>query len=594
MPPDNNLLLASQIKVKVAGTELQQDVMNNLKYALVDQHVLLPGMFILRFLLDPELSLLDGNQFELGKEVEILSLDPSQNGQAVSLMKGEITALEPEFGDGMIAELVVRGFDKSHRLFRTTKSKSWLNTKDSDIASSVAGNAGLSTQVEATSEVFKHIFQHNQTDMEFLMQRAWRIGFECFVQEGKLYFRTPPTSGSGGGTLTWGQELIAFNPRLSTAEQVNEVEVRGWDPTQKKEIVGSASTSSTNPQIGFGKWGGQAAQSAFGTGKMILVDQPVVSVADAKKLAQARLDELNGAFIEADGECFRSPEVTAGKIIELKGLGRRFSGKYLLTNVKHTYSVERGFITSFHVRGTRTGLLAEQMLHEPPTDRWPAAVSAIVTNNDDPEKMGRVKVKFPWLDPLQESNWARVASAGASQKRGLSIIPEVNDEVLVTFLHGDFDYPIVLGGLWNGKDEVPPLIKQKAISGGKVQIRMLQSREGHRFIMNDTDNEFKIEIISVEDRSISIVDKPNGLIEIKTKNSSLKLTDDKLDIKTQSDTTIEATGKVTVKSSQNVIVEAQANIEIKATGNMKLSANGTLDIQSSGIVNIKGSMINLN
>ena len=266
MSPDSNQILASQIKVKIDGTELQHDIMDDLKYVQVDQHVLLPSMFSLTFLLKPDLKLLDGNQFDLGKEVEILSLDPDRSNQAVSLMKGEITALEPNFGEGMIAELMIRGFDKSHRLFRETKSKSWLNTKDSDIATKVAQAAGLSPQVDATTQVFEHIFQHNQTDMEFLMQRAWRIGFECFVQEGKLYFRKPPTSGAGA-TLTWGQELSYFYPRMSTAEQVSEVEVRGWDGLQKKDIKGNASRSQTNPQIGFGKSGGEAAQKAFGKGK---------------------------------------------------------------------------------------------------------------------------------------------------------------------------------------------------------------------------------------------------------------------------------------------------------------------------------------
>lgn len=593
MSPDNKQILASQIKVKISGNDLSQDIMDDLKVAQVDQHVLLPGMFSLTFLLKPDLKLLDGTQFDLGKEVEVLSLDPDRNNQAVSLIKGEITAIEPSFGDGMIAELMVRGFDKSHRLFRETKSKSWLNTKDSDIATKVAQAAGLTPQVDQTSQVFEHIFQHNQTDMEFLMQRAWRIGFECFVQDGKLYFRKPPTSGSGA-TLTWGQELTSFYPRLSTAEQVNEVEVRGWDGLKKQDIKGVATSSQTNPQIGFGKSGGDAAKKAFGKGKLILVDQPVVNQSDADKLAQARLDELNGAFVEADGECFRSPEITAGKFVELKGLGKRFSGKYLLTNVNHTYSAERGFITTFHVRGSRTGLLAEQMRHESPADRWPAAVPAIVTNNDDPKKLGRVKVKFPWLDPLQESNWARVASAGAGNKRGMNVIPEVNDEVLVTFLFGDFDYPIILGGMWNEKDELPPAIKQSGVSGGKVQQRIWQSREGHRLIMNDTDNELEIKLITKEDRYIRIVDKPDGMVEIKTKNSSIKFTDDKMDVKTQSDTTVDATGKVTIKSASDIKIEANANIEIKAMANVKITANGNLDIQASGMVNIKGTMINLN
>jgi uncharacterized protein len=109
-----------------------------------------------------------------------------------TLIKGEITALEPVFGEGMVAELVVRGFDKSHRLYRETKSRAFLNKKDSDLAQEIAQAVGLSVQVDATSTVYDHIYQHNQSDLAFLMQRAWRIGYECFVEDGQLYFRKPP------------------------------------------------------------------------------------------------------------------------------------------------------------------------------------------------------------------------------------------------------------------------------------------------------------------------------------------------------------------------------------------------------------------
>ncbi|MDF1512923.1 MAG: hypothetical protein P1S60_03830, partial [Anaerolineae bacterium] len=173
--------LASQLKIKIDGTEVQPDVMGNVLSVIVDQHALLPDMFSIR-LQDPEFEIIDNGPFNLTKGIEISA--ETGEGESHELIKGEITALEPEFQEGMLARLVVRGFDKSHRLYRETKSKAHLNKKDSDLAQEIAQSAGLQADVETTTIVYDHIYQDNQTDLSFLRQRAWRIGYECFVSDG--------------------------------------------------------------------------------------------------------------------------------------------------------------------------------------------------------------------------------------------------------------------------------------------------------------------------------------------------------------------------------------------------------------------------
>ena len=85
--------------------------------------------------------------------------------------------------------------------------------------------------------------------------------------------------------------------------------------------------------------------------------------------------------------------------------------------------------------------------------------TAIVTNNKDPEKWGRVKLQYTWREDKQESDWARVASSGAGKDRGTLWTPEVGDEVLVAFDKGNVDHPFVLSALWNGKDTPPAKIE---------------------------------------------------------------------------------------------------------------------------------------
>jgi phage protein D/phage baseplate assembly protein gpV len=553
--------LTSQIEIRVNGQELAHELSQNLLEVIVDQHCHLPGMFTIR-VLDRDLKLIDEGVLDLTKEIEIKA--EAQDGQKVTLIKGEITALEPAFDEGMIAQLVVRGYDKSHRLYRETRSIAHLNKKDSDLASEIAQSAGLQTEIDPTGIVYDHIFQHNQTDLAFLMQRAWRIGYECFVSDGKLFFRKPP-EGSASLTLNWGEDLMTFKPRMTLAEQVSEVVVKGWDPQKQEAIVGRASQGKLYPDIGEQKDGASWAK-AFGTGKVVVIDLPVNSQAEADKLAAARLDELSGTFLQAEGEAFRRPDICAGEVIQIKSLGERFSGTYLVTQATHTYRPE-GMKTRFLVNGVRSGLLSDTYGSQSVQDRWPGVVIGVVTNSDDPNAWGRVKVKFPWMSDKDESDWARVIGAGAGPKAGFYAIPDVGDEVLVAFEHGDFNHPYVLGGLWNGKHEIPPPA-DKAGSGEMPLVRVWRSRKGHQITLLDTSDN-KIEILSAGGRSVTL-DDAGKAITIKTNGVELTIEDSQLQI------------------------ESNSQIKIKSGSNLDIEANGNLNIKASGQVNIKGAMINLN
>ncbi|MCB8982891.1 MAG: VgrG-related protein [Ardenticatenaceae bacterium] len=556
--------LTSQLTIKLAGQPVQQLVMAAVAEVTVDQHTHLPHMFTIR-LHDPGMELLDSGPFDLTKEIEIAAEDAE--GQRFTLMTGEITALEPRFEEGMVAELLVRGYDKSHRLYRETKSRAFLNKKDSDLAADIAQAAGLQPDVDATATVYDHIYQHNQSDLEFLMERAWRIGYECYVADGKLAFKRP-SDGRARVTLTWGEDLLSFRPRMTLAEQVNEVMVKGWDPDKQQAIVGQARNGRLYPQVGDGK-DGAAWANGFGAGKLVIVDQPVVSQAEADALAAARLDELSGAFVQADGLAFRRPDIAAGQRVKLEGLGQRLSGEYLVTSATHVYAPE-GLRTLFTVRGARTGLLAEQVAGQEPGKRWNGVVTAVVTNSDDPQKWGRVKVKFPWMADDAESDWARVVSAGAGPEAGFFNMPDVGDEVLVAFEHGEFNRPLVLGGLWNGQHAEPPSVSG-AGSGERPLLRTWHSRSGHHITLHDNADK-KIELETAAGHKV-VLDDANGKIEIVSKGGLTITLDD---------------------NSSKLTVESGGQLEVKSSGNMKLQAGGNLDLQATGQVNVKGAMVNLN
>jgi uncharacterized protein involved in type VI secretion and phage assembly len=221
--------------------------------------------------------------------------------------------------------------------------------------------------------------------------------------------------------------------------------------------------------------------------------------------------------------------------------------------------------------------------------RWPGVVTAVVTNTDDPNDWGRVKVKYPWMTEDAESDWARVVSVGAGPEAGFCATPEVNDEVAVAFEHGDFNRPFILGGLWNGKHKLPPEVTAAA-TGEKPLVRTWHSRNGHRMAMYD-DADKKVEIVTIDGHSVTL-DDTNKKVEILTSGGHTVTMDDqgkKLEIKTSGG------HKVTLDDNgRKVIIESTADIQIKAGINMKLEASANVDIQAGGQVNIKGAMVNLN
>jgi uncharacterized protein involved in type VI secretion and phage assembly len=136
------------------------------------------------------------------------------------------------------------------------------------------------------------------------------------------------------------------------------------------------------------------------------------------------------------------------------------------------------------------------------------AVVGIVTSVDDPDGLGRVKVKYPWLKDDSESPWARVVAFMAGNDRGAVFRPEVDDEVLVLFEHGDMRFPYVLGGLWNGTDAMP----SERGADGDNHVRLIKSRSGHEFVFDDTPGGEKLTIV---DRSGNTIEMTSSGIVIK-------------------------------------------------------------------------------
>lgn len=344
------------LNVRINGALLSEEARADLSAVTVHEDVTALGMFTLRLYNWDEQTLalkwVDDTLFAEGNDVEI---QMGYGTDVSTLFAGEITGLEPTFSTEEPVMLTVRGYDQRHRLLRGRKTRSFVQMKDSDIARQIANAAGLRAQVEDTKTKLEYVLQHNQSDLEFLQERARRIGYEVAAEGKTLYFRSPPVNKQATLTLSVTDDLAEFFPRLTTMAQVGQVEVHGWDPKKKQAIVAQAGVGKETGKMGGSVTGPQAANRASGRSIRLEVRWPLFSKQEADQMATGRFNELALSYITAEGACISGvPALRAGVVVKIEGVGRRFSGLYYITSATHTFTSEDGYRTAFTARRNST------------------------------------------------------------------------------------------------------------------------------------------------------------------------------------------------------------------------------------------------
>lgn len=342
--------LVADYEVYAGGSRIPPEVHVVISDIEVDLDVESVGMFSLLVHagdIDQErFTVIDGDLFRPGNEIKIMV---GYGSTLEVMMVGEVTALSPEYTDNGAVVLRVSGYERLYRLGFGRKTRSFRNMKDSDIASQIAGDWRLTPRVDATEIVHDYVLQNNQTDREFLRERARRLRYEVRVEDRSLYFRKAKEDAAKITTLTYGDNLIEFFPRLSTVGQTSKVQVRGWSVKDKKAVSGEAVFGDTLSTMGGRQTGGEISKGIVGETKRILCGENVTARDEAEGMARAALNRAATAFITGEGSCNGNPDIKAGGVIELKGLGARFSGLYYIVSCTHSIG-QRGYHTFFTIR----------------------------------------------------------------------------------------------------------------------------------------------------------------------------------------------------------------------------------------------------
>ena len=306
--------------VKVNGAPLDQGLMDFVEKIEVRSAVGLPDMATVR-LGDPE-GVMVGNAdstktglpakppFEIADEIEISLGDPIAH-RPVMVFKGEIVALETEF-DTSAATIAVRAYDRSHRLQRGRKSRTFLGQTSSDVVRSVVADAGIQqSDIETTSTVHDFLQQSMESDWDLCRRLAAgeNMEFGYDANGDKAFLRRERKAEGATPEIKWRENLLSFKPRMTTVQQPTRVVVRSYDPATKQELVGTATSANGLPAA-------VAAQrdkaKKFGEAELLVSDRIANTQGEVQQIAQSTMDHLASGFFEADGVTTGNPHLRAG------------------------------------------------------------------------------------------------------------------------------------------------------------------------------------------------------------------------------------------------------------------------------------------
>lgn len=339
----------------------------------VDMRMDSPDMFSIEFdMKDLEKDrLLD--TFELGAEITV-SMQMAE-ACATPLCIGEISYIEPCFDAEAGHRTTISGYHKLHRLTRGQRSKTWGDgleasqvptTAVKDVINNSKAHEGAKTdgmaagQLAPTDVKLKYIPQLNMSDFEFLRAIGANLEFKADPDGAKdvKFTKADPASAPvkvlakealrTGGAKATGDFILTATFRMSTVQQYAAVEVRGWDPETKKNIVSkvTSSTYAFDGSKGHEETGKGLYKSGATGRKYIVVDQPIGSAQEAKALAQALFDQFSMDFLTGEAVVTGDPKLRPGETVQFDGFGKAYSGKYLITSATHTFRPEEGYRTA--------------------------------------------------------------------------------------------------------------------------------------------------------------------------------------------------------------------------------------------------------
>jgi Rhs element Vgr protein len=517
----------------------------------------------------------DRPDFEPGKQLEIKA---GYRGTEQSIFKGLVVSHGIKVRKAG-SVLVVECKDEAEKMTLAFKSKYFQSVKDSDVLEELIDAHGLAKDVEPTTLVHRQIVQYQTSDWDMALCRAEANGQLCFVKDGKVKIAKPDFSTAPVLTVQYGATVHDLDAEIDARLQYKAVKGVTWSPADQELKDTISATEPSVPTAGnlaaasLADLSGETEFKLFHTGSFD--DAELQAWVDAC-LLKHRLAKVRGR-VSIDG----TADVAPGQLIELQGVGDRFTGKLYVSAVQHR--IEGGnwetviqfgvnpewFVETYRVaRPAAGGLL-------PPISGL--QIGVVTKLEGDPDSEERIQVRIPVIHKTDDGAWCRLATLDAGSARGSYFRPELGDEVVVGFLNDDPRHAVVLGALHGSKFAPPEPLSDDNHKKG------YQSRE-------------KLKLSFDDDKKVIGLETPGG--------NKLTLSDDAQGITLEDqhgNKVVLDQGGIRLESSKDLVLKASGdlkasgvNLQLEGSASAKLSGSGGTELSLSGTANLKGPMVNIN
>ena len=534
---------APRFEILLSGVTMAADLTEQVVSLSVETDLDMAGTFNL-VLRNPDNVLLDSALLDIGKNVEV---HLGYGADLVPAFLGEIAAVEPSFPQDGPPTIQVTGYDKSFKLRRNRPDPTtYSSTTDSLIAARIALENGLIPVVDPTPEVPEDLTQ-KESDFAFLKARAQRYHFDVYVEWDRLHFQFPRPQ-FAAHILEWGRNLSSFTARISGAGLAGLEVIRGYNQELAQSIYAAVLAVDLDSGNLLERLGDNITDLLTSLVRSEFREHSVSNPLDARELATALLSDLLEGLYEGQGSCVGLPALAAGQYVEIRGVGKRFSGTYRVRKVTHrldSAGMRSDFVISQSGQSSLVGVLRENVVETPSPKQeqkfFGVLVGEVVDNHElaaVPAKapLCRVKVQFADLSDNVVTTWAPCVQPAAGADSGFYALPDKGDQVLVAFRKGNFGEPYVLGSLWHAKARPP----ERNEDGANTR-RVIKTKGGHTIAFDD----------SAQGKSLTLRDSAGSEVVMNSTNGAVSLTaHGALTISAKDDISISSTtGAVTLKAT---------------------------------------------
>jgi len=534
--------------------------------------------------------------FVPGKEIEIKA---GYHSQESSIFKGIVVRHAVRVDKDGKSFLTVMCFDKAVKMTVWRKSKYFLKqnnfSNNQAIIQQLIRDAGLTADVPAAGLAVEEVIQYNATDWDFLVSRAEANGWYVSVQDGKVTAKAPDFSDECGLLIKYGDSILDVEAELDARSQLPSVVSRSWDFAQQSVQKGDSKEPQVNKQGNI--TGADLAAVMGGSAYEMITAAPVVS-GDLAAWANAQLLKSRLARIRGRVRFCGSAMPKPGQVLGLDGLGARFNGKAFIAGVVH--QLENGDWTTEIEFGLSPRWFVEEQtgIEAPPAAGLLPSVNGLQIGkvkkiDQDPDGQTRVQVDVPMIAASGDGVWARLASPYATNKAGIFFMPEVGDEVILSFINNDPSFPMILGSLYSNQRASPftpdqPNTNKAIVSNAQLKITMDDVK---KIIQISTPGGHVI-VLSDDQKSITIEDSNKNKMEMASSG---------ITINSPGDITIKATGQIQMQAQTNISIKATADLSLQglnvnAQAQMALSAKGQAqaELSATGQTTVRGGIVMIN